>query len=73
MPYPVETYLATWAQDRILLRRYGIFSIGFSQIEAARNYVAEQEQHHRKISFQDEFRRLLRRYGMEFDERYVWD
>ncbi len=52
---------------------YGIFSIGFSQIEAAQNYVAGQEEHHRKISFQDEFRRLLRRYGMEFDERYVWD
>jgi putative transposase len=52
---------------------YGIFSIGFSQIEAARNYIAGQPEHHRKVSFQDEFRRLLRRYGIEFDERYVWD
>ena len=52
---------------------YGIFSLGFSQIEAARAYIAAQEDHHRKISFQDEFRELLRRYGMEFDERYVWD
>ena len=50
-----------------------IFSIGFSQIEAVRNYVAGQEEHHRKISFQDEFRRLLRRYEIDFDERYVWD
>ena len=36
-------------------------------------YIPEQEEHHRKVSFQDEFRRLLGRYGIEFDERYVWD
>jgi len=52
---------------------YGIFSIGFSQIGSVRNNIASQEQHHRKISFQDEFRRLLKRYEIEFDERYVWD
>ncbi len=44
-----------------------------SQIDAARTYIAGQEEHHRKISFQDEFRQLLRRYEVEFDERYVWD
>jgi REP element-mobilizing transposase RayT len=52
---------------------YGMFSIGFSQIEAMRRYIAGQEEHHRKISFQDEFRKLLRRYEIAFDERYVWD
>ena len=52
---------------------YGVFSIGFSQIEAARQYVAGQEEHHRKVSFQDEFRAFLRRYELEFDERYLWD
>ncbi|MCI0492769.1 MAG: transposase [Planctomycetes bacterium] len=52
---------------------YGIFSIGFSQIEAARAYIVGQEEHHRQISFQDEFRALLKRYEIEFDERYVWD
>jgi len=52
---------------------YGIFSIGFSQIESVRNYIARQEEHHGKISFQDEFRQLLKRYEIEFDERYVWD
>ena len=52
---------------------YGIFSVGFSQIESARSYIANQEEHHRKMSFQDEFRQLLRRYEIEFDERYVWD
>ena len=52
---------------------YGIFSIGFSQIASVRDYIAGQEEHHRKVSFQDELRQLLRRYEIEFDERYVWD
>jgi REP element-mobilizing transposase RayT len=52
---------------------YGVFSIGFSQIESVRGYVAGQEEHHRKISFQDEYRELLRRYELEFDERYLWE
>jgi putative transposase len=49
----------------------GIFSIGFSQIKSARDYIARQEAHHRKVSFQDEFRQFLRRYEIEFDERGV--
>ena len=52
---------------------YGIFSIGQSQADAVRAYIAGQEEHHRKVSFQDEFRRLLQRYKIEFNERYVWD
>lgn len=52
---------------------YGIFSIGFSQIQSVRDYIAGQAEHHRKVSFQDEFRRLLKRYQIEYDERYVWD
>ena len=52
---------------------YGIFSIGFSQVEAVKHYIAGQEEHHRKVSFQVEFRELLRKYEIEFDERYVWD
>ena len=60
-------------QDFAWQSGYGIFSIGFSQIEAVKQYIAGQEEHHRKISFQDEFRQLLKRYEIEFDERYVWD
>jgi putative transposase len=52
---------------------YGIFSIGQSQVDAVRAYIAGQEKHHRKVSFQEEFRRLLERYEIAFDERYVWD
>ena len=60
-------------QDFAWQNGYGIFSIGFSQVEPSRKYIAGQEEHHRKVSFQDEFRELLSRYEIEFDERYVWD
>ncbi|HTI98592.1 MAG TPA: transposase [Dongiaceae bacterium] len=52
---------------------YGMFSIGYSQAAEVRKYIAGQEEHHRQVSFQDEFRKLLQRYALEFDERYVWD
>jgi hypothetical protein len=52
---------------------YGIFSIGYSQIEMTRRYISNQEKHHKKVSFQDEFREFLRRYDIDFDERYLWD
>ena len=52
---------------------YGAFSISPGHVPALSQYIASQEQHHATVSFQDEFRRLLRKYGVEFDERYVWD
>ena len=52
---------------------YGIFSIGYSQIEATRKYIAGQEDHHRKVSFEDEFRHILQHHKIDYDERYVWD
>jgi REP element-mobilizing transposase RayT len=52
---------------------YGVFSISPGHVEAVRVYVANQEAHHASESFQDEYRRLLEKYGIEYDERYVWD
>ena len=52
---------------------YGVFSVSPSNIEQVANYIVNQEAHHRPTSFQDEFRELLRRHEMEWDERYVWD
>jgi REP element-mobilizing transposase RayT len=52
---------------------YGAFSISPGHLEALRIYIANQEEHHRTVTFQDEFRRLLTKYGLEWDERYVWD
>jgi REP element-mobilizing transposase RayT len=52
---------------------YGAFSISPSHVPPLRMYIAGQEEHHNKETFQDEFRRLLKLYEVEYDERYVWD
>ncbi len=52
---------------------YGAFSVSPSALDRTTNYIANQEQHHQKQTFQDEYRSLLRKHGMEWDERYVWD
>lgn len=52
---------------------YGAFSVSPSHVDALRGYIANQEEHHHKESFQEEFRRLLDKYGIQYDDRYVWD
>ena len=52
---------------------YSIFSVSLSNVERVRAYVESQEQHHKKTSFQDEFRALCRKHGVTLDERYAWD
>ena len=52
---------------------YGAFSISPSHVAALQAYISNQEEHHKRESFQDEFRRLCEKYGLEIDERYVWD
>src|SRR5262245_3935519 len=52
---------------------YGAFSVSQSNAPRVKTYIANQEQHHRRITFQDEFRLLLTRHKIDFDERYVWD
>ena len=52
---------------------YGAFSVSPGHVSALLEYIVNQEEHHRKESFQDEFRRLLKKYGVEYNERYVWD
>jgi hypothetical protein len=52
---------------------YGAFSIGRSEVDPIRAYVENQEEHHRKKTFQEEFRSFLADYGIEYDERYIWD
>jgi REP element-mobilizing transposase RayT len=54
-------------------RGYGAFSIARSNVEALKRYIANQQEHHKKQTFKDEFRELLKHYGVEYDERYVWD
>ena len=52
---------------------YAAFSVSQSNVDAVRRYIEGQEEHHRKMSFQDELRALFKRHGIAFDEQYVWD
>jgi putative transposase len=52
---------------------YGAFSVSPSQLTAAIEYFETQEEHHRRRTFQEEYREFLGKYGVDHDERYVWD
>jgi putative transposase len=51
---------------------YGAFTVCHSDVEAVRRYIRAQEEHHRKVTFQEEYLVLLQQSGIEFDERYLW-
>ncbi len=52
---------------------YGAFSVSQSDADAVIAYVRDQARHHQKMTFQDEYRKLLEKYRVTYDERYVWD
>ena len=54
-------------------RGYAAVSVSPSQMKTVVEYIDKQVQHHRTRTFQEEYRELLRKHGIEFDERYVWD
>src|SRR5262245_42565380 len=64
--YPADTGFA-WQTG------YGAFTVSHSGLEVVKAYIANQEEHHRSLTFQDEFRALLSKHGIEFDEKYLWD
>jgi putative transposase len=51
---------------------YGAFTVSFSQVDAVRRYVRGQEEHYRVPTFREELVGFLKRHGIEFDERYLW-
>ena len=51
---------------------YGAFTVSESQVERVRRYITTQEEHHRKKTFEEEFRAMLKAHRIEFDERYLW-
>ena len=53
--------------------KYGSFNVSVSQLDTLIRYIRKQEQHHRNMTFQEEFLALLRKHRIEFDERYLWD
>jgi putative transposase len=75
----VKSNSSGWVHDQIGLREfqwqegYGAFAVSYSSIEGVKEYIANQAEHHRVGTFQDEFREFLRRHHLEWDERYVWD
>jgi hypothetical protein len=71
---------AKWLQSRLEAfgrfewqSGYGAFSVSPGHVERLVAYIEGQEKHHAAESFQDEFRRLLARYGIQWDERYIWE
>ncbi len=52
---------------------YADFSVSPSNLDRVKEYISSQEEHHKKIGFQDELRALLRKHNLEWDERYLWD
>jgi len=73
----LKTSSTKWLKPRLpdfsWQRGYGAFSVGPSDLSALLAYIDTQEEHHRKHSFEDEFRALLKKYGVEHDEQYMWD
>ena len=62
-----HSYSFTWQAG------YGAFSVSYSNFKAVETYILQQEIHHAKRTFKDEFRLLCEKHGVEIDERYVWD
>ena len=52
---------------------YGIFSVSVSNLDQVRAYISSQEEHHRKVTFQEELRLFLQRHQLKWEEDYVWD
>jgi putative transposase len=67
-----------WARDELKIRKfawqegYGAYSVSRSAIPRVRTYIAEQETHHRRVTFQEEYIAFLERHGVEYDDRYLW-
>ena len=76
----LKTSVTEWLHEQSPLYRnfhwqagYGAFSVSQSSVNDVRDYIRNQREHHRVRTFQEEFRALLIKYEVEFDEHYVWD
>ena len=52
---------------------FGAFSVGQGEVELVRSYILRQEEHHKLCTFQEEYRAFPQKYGIEWDEKYVWE
>jgi putative transposase len=75
----VKANSSGWMRDELSFESfqwqngYGAFNVSYSNLDQLKNYLAGQAEHHKQRDYQDEFRELLRRHNIEWDERYVWD
>lgn len=75
----VKTNSSKWIHEEFAFRDfqwqdgYGAFAVSYSNVESVKNYLANQAEHHRRQTFQEEFLELLRRHELTWDDRYVWD
>lgn len=76
----IKANSSKWVNDhKMKLRKFGwqegyaAFTVSESQVPAVREYIQNQEEHHRKQTYQEEFVALLDRHGIEYDPRYLWD
>ena len=74
----IKTNSSRWMKEQREVSKFGwqpgyaAFSVSQSNVKAVATYIERQEEHHRKISFQDEYVSFLKRHGVEFDERFLW-
>ena len=76
----VKTNSSRWVHETWPERRdfawqtgYGGFSVSRSHREAVEHYIATQEEHHRRMTFQEEFLAFLEKHEIDYDERYIWE
>jgi len=63
---------AKWTSDFAWQTGYGVFSVSESNAPAVTKYIAEQEEHHKKQSFQEELLAFLKKNNVTYDEKYIW-
>jgi len=76
----IKTHSSKWIKTRSKHYKkfywqygYGGFSIHPAQTEVVKNYIVTQEEHHRKVTYKEEYRTFLKEYDIQYDERYEWD
>jgi len=75
----IKGHSSRWVNENSIYERkfnwqsgYGIFSVSRSQVSSVREYILNQEVHHKKMSFKDELRLLLDKHNINFEEEYIW-
>ncbi|MEN8117275.1 MAG: IS200/IS605 family transposase [Bacteroidota bacterium] len=74
----IKTSSSKWVKTKGLANfswqdGYGVFSVSSSKINIVEKYIQNQFEHHKKVTFKEELRNFFKEYGIDYDERYVWD